>query len=122
VPSSIASRTASPRAIVRGCVPGGRPRPRELIAPSWGCLASLSVLAMTAQMLGRPHDGPALERWRRALGLSREALGAAAGGIASATVRRVERSEVKPHPSTLAALVAALNQATREQRPGGNRA
>jgi transcriptional regulator with XRE-family HTH domain len=76
---------------------------------------------MTSQIVTRTHDGPALERWRKSLGMSREALGAAAGGIASATVKRVERSEGRPHPSTVAALVAALDRATNEQRPGGNR-
>lgn len=65
-----------------------------------------ALLEMTSHMIVR---GPALERWRVSLGLSREALGAAAGGIASATIRRVEREEVRPHPSTVAALVAALN-------------
>lgn len=60
-------------------------------------------------MIGQRPDGPELERWRKSLGLSREALGAAAGGIASATVKRVERGEVKPQPSTLSALVGALS-------------
>ncbi len=49
-----------------------------------------------------------LERRRLALGLSRERLGAAAGGLGSATVRRVERGLVRPHPATLSALARAL--------------
>lgn len=62
---------------------------------------------MTSHMI--THDGSSLERRRLALGLSREALGAAAGGIASATVQRIERGTVRPHPSTLSAIIAALN-------------
>jgi predicted transcriptional regulator len=81
----------------------------------------LLVSAMTGQMMTQPCDGAALEKWRRSLGMSREALGAAAGGIASATVKRVERGEVRPHPSTIAALVTALDRATNAQRPDGNR-
>jgi len=65
-------------------------------------------------MLIRRPDGAALESRRLSLGLSREALGAAAGGLASATIRRVERGEVTPHPSTLAAMRAALRAASSE--------
>ena len=61
------------------------------------------------QMLAHP-GGAALEQWRLALGLSREGLGAAAGGVSSSTIRRIERGEVRPHPSTLAALLGALEQ------------
>jgi transcriptional regulator with XRE-family HTH domain len=64
--------------------------------------------AMTVQMIGRPPDGAALKQWRLSIGLSREALGAAAGGVSSATVRRIEHGEVRPHPSTVAALLGAL--------------
>jgi transcriptional regulator with XRE-family HTH domain len=62
---------------------------------------------MGSQMLSPREDGP-LKRRRTALGLSREALGGLAGGISSSTIRRIERDEVSPHPSTLAALAAAL--------------
>ena len=64
---------------------------------------------MTLQMISRAADRAAgLERRRLALGYSRERLGAAAGGISSATVRRVERGLVRPHPATRAALARAL--------------
>jgi predicted transcriptional regulator len=77
---------------------------------------------MTSQMVTHAHDGATLERWRRSLGMSREALGAAVGGIASATVKRVERGEVKPHPSTLAALVGALTARSRADHIEGSSA
>jgi len=63
---------------------------------------------MTVQMISRTPDGAALKQWRLSVGLSREALGAAAGGISSATVRRIEHAEVRPHPSTVVALLNAL--------------
>jgi transcriptional regulator with XRE-family HTH domain len=66
---------------------------------------------MTQQMLSRAVDGTVLERRRLALGLSRERLAAAAGDFSAATIKRVERGEVKPQPSTLAAILAALNRA-----------
>jgi predicted transcriptional regulator len=68
--------------------------------------------------------GTALERRRLKLGLSREALGASAGGISAATIKRAERELVKPHPSTLAALTAALERAEvqRNHDPEANRA
>ncbi len=56
----------------------------------------------------RADDPRPLEQRRLALGYSRERLGAAAGGISSATVKRVERGLVKPHPATRAALARAL--------------
>jgi predicted transcriptional regulator len=65
---------------------------------------------MPTQTLCRAPDGPALERWRLSLGLSRERLGAAAGGISSATVRRIEREQVRPQPSTIAAILRALRE------------
>ena len=58
-------------------------------------------------------DGATIEQRRLAAGLSRERLGAAAGGVASATIVRVERGLVNPHPRTLAALLAALDEAER---------
>lgn len=69
-------------------------------------------------MLTHGVDGAEIERRRRAIGLSRERLGAAAGGIASATVVRIERGLVKSHPSTIAALLAALEGAERQQGQG----
>jgi predicted transcriptional regulator len=54
-------------------------------------------------------NGQALRRWRESLGLSREALGAAAGGVSCSTIVRVEAGEVKPHPATLSALIRALS-------------
>lgn len=53
-------------------------------------------------------DGATFESHRLALGLSREALGAEAGGISSSTIRRIERGTVSPHRSTVAALARAL--------------
>jgi transcriptional regulator with XRE-family HTH domain len=54
------------------------------------------------------EDLKPLEQRRLALGYSRERLGAAAGGISSATVKRVERGRVRPHPATRVALARAL--------------
>jgi DNA-binding XRE family transcriptional regulator len=69
-----------------------------------------SIPSMNFQMTVHDEDGIGLlQRRRLALGLSRERLGAAAGGISSATVRRVERGLVSPHPATVAALARALN-------------
>lgn len=67
-----------------------------------------------------PADGSAFERRRLALGYSRERLGAAAGGISSATVRRVERGLVNPHPSTRVALAQALGCAVADIFPHSN--
>jgi transcriptional regulator with XRE-family HTH domain len=61
-------------------------------------------------MIGRAADGlPLLEQRRLQLGYSRERLGAAAGGVTAGTIYRIERGQVTPHPSTLAALARALN-------------
>lgn len=49
-----------------------------------------------------------LEGLRRVRGLSREALGARAGGISAATIWRIERGICRPHRSTIAALACAL--------------
>ena len=57
----------------------------------------------------------AIAERRRALGLSREALGQAAGGVSSSTVRRIENNSVNPHPSTATALCAALDAAEQEE-------
>jgi predicted transcriptional regulator len=65
---------------------------------------------MTRQMITHGVDGNTLKRWREACGLSRERLGAAAGGISSATVKRIEQGTVRPHASTVAALTAALTE------------
>jgi transcriptional regulator with XRE-family HTH domain len=59
-------------------------------------------------MVPRVVDGTAMEGRRLAAGFSRERLGAAAGGVASATIVRIERGQVTPHPRTMAALLAAL--------------
>jgi transcriptional regulator with XRE-family HTH domain len=61
---------------------------------------------MQPQMTSQPPVG--LATLRKARGLSRERLGAAAGGVSAATIRRTERGETRPHPRTLAALAAAL--------------
>lgn len=53
-----------------------------------------------------------LQRLREERDLSREALGAAAGGISSATIARIERGQVKPFRSTVAALALALGVST----------
>ena len=75
---------------------------------------------MATQMMVHSVDGTELEQRRLALGLSREALGAAAGGISSATVKRVERGEVRPQPSTLSAITAALERAESRTITSGN--
>jgi transcriptional regulator with XRE-family HTH domain len=56
-------------------------------------------------------DGSALLLARTSRRLSREALGARAGGISSSTIRRIERGEVTPRRNTLDALVRALDDA-----------
>jgi len=61
-----------------------------------------------------------IEARRQSLGLSREALGAAAGGVSSSTIRRIERGVVQPHPSTLAALAYALDAAQNDHEPAAN--
>jgi transcriptional regulator with XRE-family HTH domain len=63
------------------------------------------------------HQQTPLEVRRRAAGLSRERLGAAAGAISSATIKRIERGLVRPHPSTRVALAAALRCDERELFP-----
>lgn len=50
-----------------------------------------------------------LRRRREAANLSREALAAKAGGLASITIRRFERGEGQPHRSTVSALAHALD-------------
>jgi DNA-binding XRE family transcriptional regulator len=78
-------------------------------------------------MIGRTPEIPPLEQRRLALGYSRERLGAAAGGISSATVRRIERALVSPHPTTRRALARALSCEVEDifpetnEAPGGNR-
>lgn len=78
---------------------------------------------MSAHMKAHPPVG--LAELRRARGLSQERLGAAAGGVSAATIRRTERSETKPHPRTLAALAQALGchpeDILIEHSPGGDR-
>jgi transcriptional regulator with XRE-family HTH domain len=64
---------------------------------------------MATQMMNHEAAGAAIKARRELLGLSREALGAAAGGVSCSTIRRVEREEVRSHPSTLAALTRALD-------------
>jgi hypothetical protein len=59
------------------------------------------------RMMPTGPDG--LEARRLALGLSREALGQRAGGLASTTIRRLERGQVRrPHRVTVGALARAL--------------
>jgi predicted transcriptional regulator len=60
------------------------------------------------QMTPHTSVGPGLRARRESLGLSREALGAAAGGISSATIARAEAGTVKPHRATMTALARAL--------------
>jgi transcriptional regulator with XRE-family HTH domain len=74
---------------------------------------------MTTQMIRRSADD--LLRRRLALGYSRERLGAAAGGISSATVKRVERGLVSPHPATLTALAQALGCEVSDLSSGRHR-
>jgi transcriptional regulator with XRE-family HTH domain len=60
-------------------------------------------------MLSEQSVGQALRLLRQLRGLTRQELGARAGGVAISTVARIERGEVEPHPSTLAALTRVLN-------------
>jgi transcriptional regulator with XRE-family HTH domain len=66
---------------------------------------------MAMQTTHQATVGTALRARREALKLSREALGAAAGGVSSSTIRRVELGTVRPHPSTISALAQALEAA-----------
>jgi len=68
-----------------------------------GCVL---ISIMTTRMIRRTADD--LVRRRLALGHPRELLRAAAGGISSATVKRIERSVVSPLPATLTTLGQAL--------------
>ena len=68
-------------------------------------------------MTAHSADGSALRPAREALGLSREALGAAAGGISSATIARIECGSVRPHRSTKAALARALGRKVEDIFP-----
>ena len=63
------------------------------------------MVNMTPQKQGQPTR---LEAHRRAAGFSRERLGQRAGAISSATIKRIERGQVVPHPSTKVALATAL--------------
>ncbi len=74
---------------------------------------SFKLVPMTKQMKDQRPVGAEIKARRLALKLSREALGAAAGGVSSSTVRRVEFATVHPHPSTIAALKQALDAADR---------
>jgi ribosome-binding protein aMBF1 (putative translation factor) len=76
--------------------------------------ADSAMLPPMKQLMVRKDIGGSIERRRMALGISRERLGAAAGGVARGTVERVERSQVKPHPRTVAALTQALDRAEQE--------
>jgi transcriptional regulator with XRE-family HTH domain len=67
---------------------------------------------MATQTIG--HAQSTLSRRRRELGWSRERLGARAGGVSSSTIKRIERHEVVPHPSTVAALAGALGCAPED--------
>ena len=60
-------------------------------------------------MTAHVADKSPLRERREKLGLSREALGAAAGGVSSATIQRIEGRKVRPQRSTLAALANALD-------------
>lgn len=57
-----------------------------------------------------------LERTRRARGWSREQL-AARAGVSAATVARIERGIVAPHPATRAALATVLGIAPDDVAP-----
>jgi predicted transcriptional regulator len=68
---------------------------------------------MTYQVLHQVAD--ALTARRKALGLSRERL-AAAAGVSGQTVARIEAGRVKPQPSTVAAILGALSAAEAETK------
>jgi transcriptional regulator with XRE-family HTH domain len=74
---------------------------------------------MTKHMNDHANGLSPLEQRRLAAGYSRERLGAAAGGISSATVKRVERGLVRPYPATLTALAKALSCKVEDLRPPG---
>ena len=75
-------------------------------------------------MIAHGPVGEALKARRLALGLSRERLGARADGISSATITRIERGTVTPHPATVTALARALGCSPADlsngNGPGGN--
>jgi predicted transcriptional regulator len=75
---------------------------------------------MTDQSIDHRPDG--VELRRRALGWSQEKL-AVLAGIGSATVRRIERGTVTPHPLTVQAveqtLTAAEKRTTRDVGASG---
>jgi DNA-binding XRE family transcriptional regulator len=77
------------------------------------------------QMKAHKPVGVALRTRREQLGLSREALGAVAGGISSDTVARAEAGTVKTNRATKFALARALGCEveelfpTNEVKPGG---
>jgi transcriptional regulator with XRE-family HTH domain len=74
-------------------------------------------------MMNQAADGimQPLQVRRLTLGLSRERLGAAAGGISQNTVYRIEHGLVNPHPATRAALARALGCKAAEIFPTGER-
>ena len=67
----------------------------------------MHMLMTTPMTHHGPVDSPLRAR-REALGLSRERLGAAAGGISSATIVRAEAGSVRTNYSTFVALARAL--------------
>jgi DNA-binding XRE family transcriptional regulator len=77
---------------------------------------------MTLHMIVHAPDETPLEQRRLALGYSRERLGAAAGGVSSATVRRIERGLVNPHQITRLALARALSCEVEEIFPAASKA
>ncbi|MFN8131160.1 MAG: helix-turn-helix transcriptional regulator [Solirubrobacteraceae bacterium] len=65
---------------------------------------------MSDQIIARPAaDGDALRRIRQAKGISIELL-AVCAGVSSATVRRIEAGQGRPHRTTVEALAAALGR------------
>jgi transcriptional regulator with XRE-family HTH domain len=63
---------------------------------------------MTVQMTPAAPDGDAVAARRRKLGLSREALSFASGGVSISTIRRIERGIGTANRSTLTALAVVL--------------
>lgn len=64
-------------------------------------------------------NGATIEARRLGLGVSRDELGAKAGGVNPSTIWSLERERRRPHRSTLAAIVRALDELENSDGPGG---
>lgn len=92
----------------------------SVLSPWKGGLLVQHLLHMHDLMEHHVSVGSTLRERREALDLSREALGAAAGGISSTTIWRLENGTVRPHRSTVAALARALGVSVEHIVPTKN--